>query len=99
MDKNKFLTLNLNTVFSGVAVLLVIAALSNGWTLNTNMVKVQITQDAMAKALEAFTKTVDNLMPRAELELRLRSYDKDIAEVRSKQQSLDLEIIKLRDRK
>ncbi len=89
-QKPKFLTLNLNTVFSGVAVLLVIAALSNGWTLNTNMVKVQVTQEQMAATLK-------ELIPRSELEIRFRGYDKEIIELRQRVVQTELEIIKLRD--
>lgn len=92
MDKGKFLNVNLNTIFSGVAVILVATVCINLWTLNANMVKVQTNQETMATTLK-------ELIPRNELDSRFRGYDREILELRSRIGATELEIIKIRDRR
>ncbi len=92
MDKTKFLTVNLNTVITGVATLLLAGGLKNGWDLNKAQVEFKFTQDAMMQTLK-------DIVPRSELDTRFRGQDKDILELRSRVSQVELEVIKIRDRK
>ncbi len=97
MEKPKFLTLNLNTVLSGVAVLLVYAAITNGWKLNEGQVAFKITQDNMVLKQDAMAKQISDLIPRVEYESRLKGIETTILEIKVRLQASELEIIKFRD--
>jgi hypothetical protein len=86
------MSVNLNTVLTGIVTALTLAVLSNGWDVNKSLIKVQANQDAMAKQLT-------DMVPRAEFETRFKSIEAQVLEVKVRQSAFELELMKLREKR
>lgn len=92
---NSFLTLGLGVLLSlgGEAMRSAIGKMSERVERSAESItRMEATQGMMQKQL-------GDIIPRAELEIRFKSFESQVIELRMRQQTMDLELIKLRDRK
>ena len=88
--KSKFFAVNLNTVLTGVVTAILIAVLSNGYTINKSIIELSFKSDEMSKKMQ-------DIIPRAELETRFKVLESQVLEVKVRMQAVELEIMKLRE--
>jgi len=90
--KSKFFAVNLNTVLTGVVTAILIAVLSNGYTINKSIIELSFKSDEMSKKMQ-------DIIPRAELETRFKVLESQVLEVKVRMQAVELEIMKLREKR
>ena len=83
--KSKFFAVNLNTVLTGVVTAILIAVLSNGYTINKSIIELSFKSDEMSKKMQ-------DIIPRAELETRFKVLESQVLEVKVRMQAVELEI-------
>jgi len=93
------MSINLNTVLTGIVTAITLALLSNGWDLNKSMIEVKANQvESKARQIE-MGKQLSDMVPRSEFETRFKSIEAQVLEVKVRQSAFELELIKLRDKR
>lgn len=87
-----FFTLNLNTLLNGVITAIAIAVLTNGYSINKEVIE-------LSGQIRILNKQVAEVVPRAELDLRFKAIDTQLIELRNKIQSSEVDILKLREKR
>lgn len=91
------MSVNLNTVLTGLVGAVALALLSNGVDINKTIIELKMAQKQMTEKQDSLAKRMEDVMPRAELETRFKALETQVLEIKVRVQASELEIIKMRD--
>jgi len=80
---------NLNSILTSVGIACVVFVWNSVLKTNENVVRIQSSQDAMGQTLK-------ELMPKSEIMLRFGVIEKDMADVRTRLNAVEIEVAKLK---
>lgn len=88
-NKNGVKQWNLNSILTSVGIACVVFVWNSVLQTKENVVRMQASQDAMAQLLK-------ELMPKSEIMLRFGVIEKDMADVRTRLNAVEIELAKLK---